>query len=126
MLIVTTETIPGRTIRSVIGEVMGVTARSNNPFTEGLKQLNGEANPNRTPALLRWRQEAISEMAAEAGRRGADAIIGMKFDNRQITGSWTEIVRTARRSPARAHGTRRGRPASRARCETRTRPRLGL
>jgi uncharacterized protein YbjQ (UPF0145 family) len=91
MLIVTTESIPGRHIGAVIGEVMGVTARSHNPFAEGLKQLNGDANPRRATALLKWRQEAITEMAAEATRRGADAVIGMKFDNRQITGAWTEI-----------------------------------
>jgi uncharacterized protein YbjQ (UPF0145 family) len=122
MIIVTTETIPGRQIGSVIGEVIGVTARSNNPFMEGLKQLNGEANPRRTPALLKWRQEAINEMATAAMRRGADAIIGMKFDNRQITGSWTEIcaygtaVRLVRMplanaGPARPANVRSERPA---------------
>lgn len=91
MLIVTTESIPGHEIAEVIGEVMGVTARSNNPFLEGIKQLNGAANPRRTPTLLRWRQEAIAELATEATRRGADAVIGMKFDNRPITAHWTEI-----------------------------------
>jgi uncharacterized protein YbjQ (UPF0145 family) len=91
MLIVTTDTIPGHRVASVIGEVIGVTARSNNPFTEGLKQLNGDANPDRTPSLVRWRREAVMEMAAEARRLGADAVIAMKFDNRQITPVWTEI-----------------------------------
>ena len=115
MLIVTTESIPGRQIGAVIGEVMGVTARSNNPYTEGLKQLNGDANPRRAPALLRWRQEAITEMAAEARRRGADAIIGMKFDTRQITGSWTEICAygtAVRLAPTPSAHAGPGRPAN--------------
>jgi uncharacterized protein YbjQ (UPF0145 family) len=91
VLIVTTELIPGRTIRYVIGEVIGVTARMNNVFTEGLRELNGASSSHKSPSLLRWRWDAISEMAAEANRLGADAIIGMKFDNRQITGQWSEI-----------------------------------
>ncbi len=91
MLIVTTESIPGRQIRFVIGEVIGVTARMNNPFTEGLRKLDGYSKPQRSSSLLRWRWEAVSEMVAEAVQLGADAIIGMKFDNRRITGTWSEI-----------------------------------
>lgn len=91
MLIVTTESIPGRNIRFVIGEVIGVTARMNNAFTEGVRHLDGQSTPQRSPALIRWRWEAIGEMVAEAVRLGADAIIGMKFDNRQINNSWSEI-----------------------------------
>ncbi len=91
MLIVTTESIPGRHIRFVIGEVIGVTARMNNAFTEGLRHLDGVSEPNRSQGLLKWRWEAISEMVNEAVRLGADAIIGMKFDNRTITPTWSEI-----------------------------------
>lgn len=91
MLIVTTESVPGREIHTVIGEVIGVTARQNNPFTEGLRQLNGMSVSEKAPALLRWRWDAISEMAKEAARLGADAIVGMKFDNRHITEAWSEI-----------------------------------
>ena len=46
MLIVTTESIPGRNIRFVIGEVIGVTARMNNAFTEGVRHLDGRAPRN--------------------------------------------------------------------------------
>ncbi len=90
MIVVTTETIPGRTIYQVIGEVMGVTVRAANAFTEGIKVLSGPARPP-MPSLVRWRRDAIREMIAEATRLGADAIIGMKFDTRQITSAWSEI-----------------------------------
>ncbi len=90
MLVVTTEVVPGRPIGYVIGEVMGVTARATNPFTEGLKTLDGRSKTP-APSLLRWRREAIAEMIAEAKRLGADAVVGMKFDHRQITDSWMEI-----------------------------------
>lgn len=122
MLIVTTESIPGRNIRFVIGEVIGVTARMNNAFTEGLRHLDGQTEPQRSPALLRWRWEAVGEMVAEAVRLGADAIIGMKFDNRQITPTWSEICAygtavklAADRAPAGSEpvpSSRRDRPAA--------------
>lgn len=91
MLIVTTELIPGRTIKSVIGEVIGVTARQNNAFLEGLRRVDGRPATAQAPSLLRWRWDAIGGMAEEAMRLGADAVIGMKFDNRQINASWSEI-----------------------------------
>lgn len=90
MLIVTTESIPGRPIRTVIGEVIGVTARNTNPFIEGIRQLDG-VKRSPAPSLIRWRREAIEQMVAEAKKLGADAVIGMKFDNRQITPAWSEI-----------------------------------
>ena len=90
MMVVTTESIPGRSISHVIGEVMGVTARAANAYTEGIKVLSGPAQPP-MPSLVRWRRDAIREMIDEATRLGADAVIGMKFDTRQITSSWSEI-----------------------------------
>lgn len=93
MIVVTTETIPGRTIYQVIGEVMGVTARAMNAFMEGLKVINPPSLVPLAPSrsLATWRRDAIREMIAEATRLGADAIIGMKFDTRQVTASWSEI-----------------------------------
>jgi uncharacterized protein YbjQ (UPF0145 family) len=90
MLIVTTETIPGRHISRVIGEVMGVTARPTNPFTEGFKNTDGRSSPPQ-PFLVKWRKDAIAELISEAKKLGADAVIGMKFDTRQVTASWSEI-----------------------------------
>jgi uncharacterized protein YbjQ (UPF0145 family) len=90
MIVVTTEAIPGRSICQVIGEVMGVTARAANVYTEGVKVLAGPPQPP-MPSLVRWRRDAIRQMIDEAARLGADAIIGMKFDTRQITPSWSEI-----------------------------------
>jgi uncharacterized protein YbjQ (UPF0145 family) len=90
MIVVTTEAIPGRSICQVIGEVMGVTARAANVYTEGVKSLTGPPQAV-APSLVRWRRDAIREMIAEARKLGADAVIGMKFDTRQITVSWSEI-----------------------------------
>ncbi len=91
MLVVTTEGISGYEIRAVIGEVVGVTARSFNPFVEGVKSLNGRLNPQLVRLLAQIRQEAVNHMVEAAEDRGANAIIGMRFDHRGVTPSWNEV-----------------------------------
>jgi uncharacterized protein YbjQ (UPF0145 family) len=91
MMVVTTEGIPGYEVRAVIGEVVGVTARTFNPFIEGVKSLNGRLNPQLVRLLAQIRQEAVAHMVDAAERRGANAIIGMRFDNRDVTSAWREV-----------------------------------
>ena len=91
MLVVTTDVIPGYEVRAVIGEVVGVTARTFNPFIEGVKSLNGRLNPQLVRMLAQIRQEAVAHMVEAAQRRGANAIVGMRFDHRAVTGSWNEV-----------------------------------
>ena len=91
MLVVTTESIPGYEVRDVIGEVVGVTARTFNPYIEGVKSLNGRLNPQLVRLLTQIRQEAVARMVEAANRRGANAIVGMRYDNRDVTPPWREI-----------------------------------
>ena len=91
MMVVTTESIPGYEVRAVIGEVVGVTARTFNPFIEGVKSLNGRLNPQLVRLLAQIRQEAVAHMVEAAKRRGANAIIGMRFDHRGVTSAWNEV-----------------------------------
>ncbi|HYN97561.1 MAG TPA: YbjQ family protein [Pilimelia sp.] len=91
MLVVTTDNLPGYEIREVLGEVIGVNARTHNPFAEGVKSLHGGTNPRMTEALIRWREEAVERMAQIAQRRGANAVVAMRFDHREITTAWVEI-----------------------------------
>jgi uncharacterized protein YbjQ (UPF0145 family) len=42
--------------------------------------------------LVQTRARAIEQMMIAARRRGANAILGMRFDNRDITSMWVEIV----------------------------------
>ena len=91
MLVVTTESIPGYRVHAVIGQVVGVTARTFNPFIEGVKSLNGKTNPQLLRLLSQIRQEAISYMIAAAELRGANAVLAMRFDNRDVTPPWREL-----------------------------------
>jgi uncharacterized protein YbjQ (UPF0145 family) len=91
MLVVNMDHVPGYEIREILGEVHGITARSRNAYNEGLKFLTGDSNPRMRAALSRWRDEAIAEMTKLAYARGANAVVSMRFDHRDITSNWTEI-----------------------------------
>ncbi len=91
MLVVNMDNVPGYEIREVLGEVHGITARSRNAYNEGVKFLTGDSNPRMKAALSRWRDEAIAEMSKLAYARGANAVVSMRFDHRDITAAWTEI-----------------------------------
>jgi uncharacterized protein YbjQ (UPF0145 family) len=92
MLIVTTESVPGYRVLTVLGEVFGVTARTHNPYNEGVSALTGGLAPKQIARrLAHWREEAIAEMVLAARQKGGNAVIGMRFDNREVTSSWAEI-----------------------------------
>ena len=91
MLVVTTDVLPGYEVRHVLGEVIGVTARTHNPFVAGLRSLHGGTNPRMPEILTRWREEAVQRMAQIAQSRGANAVVGMRFDHREVSAAWVEI-----------------------------------
>ena len=68
-----------------------MTASTRNPFAAGFRSTNGGEGVEMAHVLVQTRARAIAQMIYAAHRRGANAIIGMRFDNRDITGSWVEI-----------------------------------
>ncbi|GAA1806268.1 YbjQ family protein [Planosporangium flavigriseum] len=91
MLVVTTESLPGYEIRAVLGEVLGVTACTRNPYVAGFRTLNGGQGAEMAQVLVQSRASAIAQMVTAARRRGATAVVGMRFDNRDITPNWVEL-----------------------------------
>jgi uncharacterized protein YbjQ (UPF0145 family) len=93
VLVVTTDDLPGYEVHYVLGEVLGALARPRNPYVEGVKALSGKTVDSDVSgaALMRWRREAIARMAQQARELGANAVIGLRFDHRDITGAWGEI-----------------------------------
>jgi uncharacterized protein YbjQ (UPF0145 family) len=91
MLVVTIDSLPGYEIRQVIGEVVGVTARPRNKFTEGARSLDGTLSSSGEHFLIAGRREAVERMAFHAREAGANAVVGMKFDHRTISNLWMEI-----------------------------------
>jgi uncharacterized protein YbjQ (UPF0145 family) len=94
MLIVTTNDLPGYRIDEVLGEVWGLTVRSRNAFSQmgaGLKSIFGGELKGMTQALYESRNEVMNRMVEEAQRRGANAIVAMRFDTSEMGDVWTEI-----------------------------------
>jgi uncharacterized protein YbjQ (UPF0145 family) len=92
VLVVTTDHLPGYEIRQVLGEVVSSTARTRNPYREGVKNLRGGAYDPRAPEnLTRWRTDSVARLGDEARRLGANAVIGMRFDHREVGEMWMEI-----------------------------------
>jgi uncharacterized protein YbjQ (UPF0145 family) len=91
MLVVTIDDLPGYQIRGVIGEVVGVTARPQNKFTEGVRSLSGRLSEAGEAYLIAGRREAVERMAFHAHNAGANAVLGMRFDHRVISATWVEI-----------------------------------
>ena len=94
MIVVTTNDLPGYQIDEVLGEVWGITVRSRNAFSQvgaGLNSmLRGELK-RMTKALYDSRNEVMNRMLEEAQRRGANAILAMRFDTSEMGDVWTEI-----------------------------------
>jgi uncharacterized protein YbjQ (UPF0145 family) len=90
MLVVTIDHVPGHRIVAILGEVIGATVRSDNPYLEGVKGLDGESFPH-LQAIIQTRQEAVARMMERARQIGANAVVGMRFDHRIIGGGWSEI-----------------------------------
>jgi len=94
VLIVTTNEIPGYRIEAVLGEVMGITVRSANfaqSFTAGFRALGGGEVTEFTRLVYETRYEVMVRLRNEATARGANAIVGMCFDNGSIGTSFSEV-----------------------------------
>jgi uncharacterized protein YbjQ (UPF0145 family) len=83
------ETVPGREISELVGDVVGVVARTRElrPDLRGGNPIDGYA-----VMLTDSRQDAVARMADMAVAAGADAIVGLRFDCSEITQSLSEVA----------------------------------
>jgi uncharacterized protein YbjQ (UPF0145 family) len=87
--VVTMETVPGRDISGVVGDVVGVVARTRElrPDLRGGNPVDGYV-----VMLTDSRQDAVARMVEMAVGAGADAIVGLRFDCSEITQSLSEVA----------------------------------
>jgi len=87
--VVTMENVPGREISDVIGDVVGVVARTRElrPDLRGGNPIDGYV-----VMLTDSRQDAVARMIEMAVTAGADAVVGMRFDCSEITQSLSEVA----------------------------------
>jgi len=94
VIITTMNDIPGYDVEEVFGEVFGLTVRSRNIGSQigaSLKSLVGGELKGMTQALVDSREQVTQRMVEEAEKKGANAIIAMRFDTSEMGPNWTEI-----------------------------------
>ena len=94
MLLSTTETVPGKTIREFFGVVSGSTVRAKHigkDIMAGLKNIVGGELKGYTELLQEARQEALERMIQQADSVGANAVVNVRFSTSNITQGAAEL-----------------------------------
>ncbi len=94
MFLVSTDTVPGREIDSVLGLVRGNSVRAKvfiKDIMAGLRNFVGGEVNEYTELMTESREAALSRMVAEANKLGADAVVGIRFTTSQIMESAAEM-----------------------------------
>lgn len=95
IIITTGNEIPGQKIIQIIDIVKGSTVRARNigrDIGAGLKSLIGGEVKTYTEMTKNARDEAYNRMVNEAKKKGADAIIGVKFTTSMIMTGASEML----------------------------------
>ncbi|KPJ69100.1 MAG: hypothetical protein AMS14_11810 [Planctomycetes bacterium DG_20] len=95
MILVTTETVPGKTVKEVLGLVRGNTIRARHvgqDIKAAFRNLIGGEVVEYTKLMAESREQAIDRMVAAAQELGADAVLSMRFSTSMIMGGAAELL----------------------------------
>jgi uncharacterized protein YbjQ (UPF0145 family) len=95
MIIVTTEDVPGKTVKKTLGLVRGNTIRARHigrDISAALRNIVGGEITDYTKMMAESREQAIDRMVEEAESLGANAIICVRFTTSMIMQSASEIL----------------------------------
>jgi uncharacterized protein YbjQ (UPF0145 family) len=95
MLVTTGNEVERRPIAEYIGIVRGIVVRSpgiGQSFLGGLKQIVGGNIESYANVCEAAREEAFERMVRHAQERGADAVIGMRYDATEFAQGVTEVL----------------------------------
>ena len=95
MIVVTSPTVPGKTIIQTIGLVSGNTIRARHvgkDILAGLRNLVGGEILEYAKLLAESREQAIDRMIVQAEKLDANAIVSMQFSTSVIMGSAAEMM----------------------------------
>jgi len=95
MIIVTTDGVPGRTVKQVLGLVRGNTIRARHvgqDLKAVFRNIIGGEIVEYTKLLGESREQAIDRMVANAEELGANAILGMRFTTSEIMSGAAELL----------------------------------
>lgn len=94
MIVVNTETIPGKRIKELKGLVQGNTVRAKHigkDILAGLKNIVGGELKSYTELLVESRRESMARMLAQAQQLGANAVVNVRFATSSITAGAAEL-----------------------------------
>ncbi|MDC7127363.1 MAG: YbjQ family protein [Spirochaetales bacterium] len=95
MILVTTETVPGRKIKKVVGLVRGNTIRARHigkDIRAGVKNIVGGEITDYTKMMAESREQALDRIIEDAEALGADAVIGLRFTTTSMMQSAAEFL----------------------------------
>lgn len=95
MIIVTTHTIPGKTIVRTLGLVRGNTVRARhigNDIMASLRNIVGGEVIEYTKLLAQSREQSLDRMVEEAEGMGANAIVGVRFVTASLMQGAAELL----------------------------------
>lgn len=94
MIVVNTETVPGREIVRLLGLVQGNTIRAKHvgrDIAASFKNLFGGELKGYTELLTEARREATERMMQQAQQLGADAIVNIRFTTSAVAAGAAEL-----------------------------------
>ncbi len=95
MIITTTENIPGKEIKTILGIARGSTVRTRHigkDIFASLKNIVGGEISEYTELLALSREQALQRMQKDAEKLGADAVVNVRFTTSAVLQGSSEIL----------------------------------
>ena len=95
MIITTSGQVEGKKITKTIGLVRGSTIRARHlgrDIMAGLRSLVGGEIVDYTKMMAEAREQALRRMVEDAEKKGANAVVGMRFSTSMIMSNASEIL----------------------------------
>ncbi len=95
MILTTSDKIPGKVIKDTLGLVRGNTIRSRNigrDIMAAFKNIVGGEITDYTKMMAEAREQAIDRMTEEAERKGANAVVAVRFTTTSIMQAAAELL----------------------------------
>ena len=95
MIITTSDQVEGKTVVKTVGLVKGNTIRARHvgrDIRAGLKSLVGGEITDYTQMMADARDQAIQRMVEDAEKKGANAIVSMRFATSMIMQNASEVL----------------------------------
>lgn len=95
MIVTTSGAIEGKRIKRVIGLVKGNTVRARffvKDIIAGIRNMVGGEITEYTQLLAQSREQAIDRMIEDAEKKGANAVVAMRFTTASVMAAAAEIL----------------------------------